>query len=118
MNDSFCRIVNHCNVCEKQGLVQVISLPNLPFTGIYCSKESNFPDFIYRGVNQALMACPYCGHAQLQSIIPPSCIYDHTYTHRGSASAIARKGNEFFADFLQSLLPNRVFKQILDIGEE
>lgn len=112
----FCKREEKCNVCLGERLEEVVFLPKFPFTGIYCSKETKLHDFIYTGVDQGLMCCPDCGHAQLKAVIDPQLVYDNTYTHRGSISPIAKQGNEFFAGFIERLFPGKVFRRIIDIG--
>lgn len=112
----FCKEEKKCSVCRATHLEEVISLPKFPFTGIYCSDKTKLHDYIYEGIDQGLMHCPDCGHAQLKSVISPELVYDNTYTHRGSISPIAKQGNEFFAQFLETIFPKKIFRRIVDIG--
>lgn len=113
---TLCKREESCSVCMGKKLEEVISLPKFPFTGIYCSDKSKLHDYIYEGIDQGLMWCPNCGHAQLKSVISPELVYNNTYTHRGSISPIAKQGNEFFAQFLETIFPQKIFRRIIDVG--
>lgn len=104
-----------CAICRKVPH-ECEALPGFPFTGIYCDENARVSDFLQRGVDQGLMLCLSCGHAQLKHVVNPRLVYDNTYTHRGSLSPIARQGNLFFSAFIERLCPGKKFKRILDVG--
>lgn len=108
--------VRTCNVCDSASLEELMSLPSFPFTGVFCSAKDSLPSFIEKGVDQGLMLCNNCGHAQLKYVVNPALVYDETYTHRGSLSPIATQGNLFLRDFLLSTFPKEHFETIVDIG--
>ena len=115
-SSTLCEREETCSVCLGRELEEVISLPRFPFTGIYCSDQTKLPDPIYAGLDQALMRCPDCGHAQLKSVIHPELVYNNTYAHRGSMSPLSKQGNEFFAQFLEKIFSKKIFRRIVDIG--
>lgn len=107
---------NACTVCRNENLEEIIQLPHFPFTGIYCDEDHHLPDYISTGIDQGVHYCSSCQHVQLKNIIDPHLVYDHTYTHRGSKSNIARGGNDFFSHYVKTLFPNICFHSIVDIG--
>jgi cyclopropane-fatty-acyl-phospholipid synthase len=62
------------------------------------------------------MRCEACGHAQLRDTVDPSYLYQETYTHRSSASAISAGGNDFLLSFLNDITQDRNFDCIAEIG--
>jgi len=93
-------------------LDEIVDLPNFPLTGIYVEKR----DENHRGIEQGFNVCADCGHGQLRNAIDPAVVYDSTYTHRGAGSPIASGGNEFFAQFLDSLTVGKTFDRVVDVG--
>lgn len=102
-----------CCICDNARLKKVIDLPKLPLTGLYFHKKNERP---VRPYDQGLLLCERCGHAQLEYSLDPNILYDRTYTHRTSESPIASKGNEFFVRFLESLVGDKRFERVVDIG--
>ena len=102
-----------CSICRNKDLHVILNMPGFPFTGIYL-KSSDNPR--YKGVDQNLLFCPKCGHAQLQNILDHNLVYDNTYIHRSSASEISRRGNDFFQRYLEKICAGSIFKRILEIG--
>jgi len=102
-----------CHVCGSGNLEVVFDTPNLPLTGIYLDSkvESVLPTF-----DQSFMYCMECGHGQVRNLIDPAVLYDDTYTHRTSTSAIATSGNDFFYQQLLQVTGGRKFKSLLEIG--
>jgi hypothetical protein len=103
----------NCHVCGSDQLEVIFEAPSLPLTGIYLPKNSSeiLPTF-----DQLFMFCKECGHGQLRHLIAPSILYDDTYTHRTSTSAIATKGNDFFYEQLLRITKGRKFKTLLEVG--
>lgn len=109
----------HCAICNHSPLVKAIDLPKLPLTGLYIDPSTNpadLPEHVREGFDQALLLCDNCGHGQLLNVIDSCYIYDDTYTHRGSKSAIATAGNDYFVEFLKKIAPGRTFQRAVDIG--
>ena len=102
-----------CSACGKAALEEILSLPDLPLTGVFIdpAQRENFPNF-----DQALMRCCGCGHAQLRESVDPSYLYQDTYTHRSSLSPISTRGNDFFLSFLNDVTGDRKFESIAEIG--
>lgn len=104
---------NNCHVCGSDHLEIVFEAPAMPLTGIYLKKGTSetLPTF-----DQSFMFCPECGHGQLRNLIASSVLYDDTYTHRTSTSAIATKGNDFFYEQLLKITNGRLFNALLEVG--
>ena len=102
----------HCAVCGA-GVEAAIDLPGLPLTDTYCSGPVENP---LPGIDQSLLLCPECGHAQLETQIAPQVLYGTNYCFRTSASATARKGTDFFLSVLDELAPGRHFRCVVDLG--
>lgn len=108
-----------CAICGSNEIEKMIDLPKLPLTGLYVDAAKNLselPKHVQEGLDQALMFCSVCGHGQLLNIIDSCYIYDDTYTHRGSKSAIATAGNDYFVQFLKTIAQGRSFKRAIDVG--
>jgi len=106
-------ILEDCSVCGNRGLVKALDLPKLPLTGIYLTKKSSN---IYPDIDNALMFCKKCKHAQLRNVIDPAYLYGDIYRHRTSYSKIAKEGNDFLANFIKSISKKRIFKHIIEVG--
>lgn len=103
-----------CSICGSRFPEPVISLPNLPLTGIYTkgiSRETSVPGF-----DQNLFLCKECGHAQLSERISASILYDESYSFRTSLSATAKEGTDYFLSFLNELTKDMSFNCVIDIG--
>lgn len=101
-----------CCVCRAP-VRTVLRLRRLPLTGIFVEAGSRRSE---RRYDQALGLCPDCGHAQLVRALDPRRIYDGTYEHRSSSSALARRGNDYLAAFIQRIAAKRRFARALEIG--
>lgn len=103
---------SHCSVCG--GALEVaIDLPGLPLTDTFCRQPHGE---LLPGLDQRLLFCEECGHAQLETQIAPEILYGASYGFRTSASATARKGTSFFLATLDQAAPGRRFKCVLDLG--
>lgn len=102
-----------CAACGSIELEVAIELPDLPLTGMY-SREAmqEMPG----GIDQRLLICAACGHAQLAGQVTPAALYDDSYSFRTSVSATARQGTGFFLSMLDELAPGRHFNCVIDIG--
>ncbi|OGL41486.1 MAG: hypothetical protein A3C43_01325 [Candidatus Schekmanbacteria bacterium RIFCSPHIGHO2_02_FULL_38_11] len=103
-----------CAVCNNENLIEIMSMPELPITGLFSKKKH--ADFS-EGFDQALLWCPECGHGQLRNQINPEILYDsQKYTFRTSLSTTAQHGTEIFLDYLKTLIPNKKIECIIDVG--
>lgn len=102
-----------CAICDSSELDIAIDLPNLPLTGIYCKEAMKDP---VKGIDQQLLICASCGHAQLAVQVAPSVLYGDSYSFRTSVSATARHGTSFFLSVLDEVSPGRRFNCTLDLG--
>ena len=89
---------SNCFCCGSTELIEVMTMPNLPLTGYYMSKDQK--DMSHYHFDQSLLICEKCGHGQLENIIDPKYLYNDKYSHRGSLSPIASGGNYFFLNYL------------------
>lgn len=105
--------VTECNVCGRDSLDTVFKTKGMPLTGLYLPKEEQKKIAVY---DQALNYCGNCGHGQLENVIKAEILYDNTYTHRSSASAISSAGNDYFNDYLRKLIGGNVYDLVLEIG--
>ena len=114
----------HCAVCGSGELNVAIDLPNLPLTGMfasltdgfalrYCEEAMKNP---VKGIDQRLLICAECGHAQLVEQVASSVLYGDSYSFRTSVSATARHGTSFFLSALDEVAPGRHFNCALDLG--
>lgn len=103
-----------CSVCGGRRLSEIVRLPGLPLTGIFSDKIVSGS---FKGIDQSLLWCPQCSHAQLSKQIDPSVLYDSkNYSFKTSASATAKDGTKVFMKFLKGVSRNRIFNTILDVG--
>ena len=102
-----------CSVCGGRNQEVVIELPNLPLTDTFCKIPISDP---YGGLDQSLLYCSECSHAQLLNIVKPNILYGDRYHFRTSVSATARNGANHFVDFLSGLFPGKVYSTVLDLG--
>ena len=114
----------HCAVCGSGKLNVAIDLLNLPLTGMftsftdafglrYCEEVMKNP---VKGIDQRLLICAKCGHAQLAEQVAPSVLYGDSYSFRTSVSATARHGTSFFLSALDEIASGRRFNCVLDLG--
>jgi len=102
-----------CSICGKPNFSEVFDLPRLPLSGRFTKKPVE--NFI-SGIDQKLLYCVDCGHAQLFRQVSPSVLYNTRYSFKTSLSATARSGTGFFLHFLESLNIEKKFQCILDVG--
>ncbi|MDG2252527.1 MAG: methyltransferase domain-containing protein [Methylophilaceae bacterium] len=101
-----------CNICSNNELVELIKMPKMPLTGLYLEKKDLENNLYDQGFNY----CKNCGHGQLKNVIDADLIYDDSYSHRTSGSNISISGNDFFFNTIESVVKNKEFNQILEIG--
>ncbi|MCG3175102.1 MAG: hypothetical protein MOGMAGMI_00024 [Candidatus Omnitrophica bacterium] len=106
------RVRRRCCVCGSAVRV-VLDLPGLPLTGIYVGPRARRRDTRH---DQALGLCARCGHAQLTRALDPRSVYDGTYEHRSSSSALARRGNDALERFIARVAGGRRFKRAVEVG--
>ncbi len=102
-----------CAVCGSRQLETAIELPNLPLTGLFCREPMVKP---VRGIDQRLLICTKCGHAQLGGQLAISEVYGDSYSFRTSVSATARHGTSFFLTMLDEIAAGKHFNCAIDIG--
>lgn len=107
------KTVNKCNVCGRGNLNTAFKSKGMPLTGLYLPEGKQKKISVY---DQALNYCGDCGHGQLKNVINSEILYDDTYTHRSTTSAISRAGNDFFYCYLQKLVSRKVYNSILEVG--
>lgn len=102
-----------CAICGSMDLEVVIELPDLPLTGIYCKDAMQES---VSGIDQRLLICTKCGHAQIAEQVAPSALYDDNYSFHTSASPTARHGTSYFLQMLNEIAGDKHFNCILDVG--
>lgn len=102
-----------CAVCNHQYLEVLLDLPDLPLTAKYSKEPMIEP---VKGIDQKLLLCTECGHAQLAEQVNPEILYDDSYHFRTSTSATARRGTDFFLAGLDELALAKQFNCVLDVG--
>ena len=105
----------HCVICGKKMDVAVIELPHFPITEIYSKKlvEENVGF-----VDQSFHFCTRCGHGQIANVIDVELQYVGTppYSFRTSESARGRESTDFFINFVNSIVKDRHFKNVVELG--
>jgi len=101
-----------CLVCENS-VESVIKLPKLPLTGVYGTYKS---DNKFATLDQELLLCDNCTHAQLKHTVDATQLYGKNYYFRTSGSKTSRQAAEFFVKYLNKLFPKRIFDLIVDFG--
>jgi len=102
-----------CNMCGEDDFYTIFSTENMPLTGLYVPKDIQADIPVY---DQEFLSCNHCRHGQLRNIINPEILYDDTYTHRSSESAISIAGNDFFYEYLLDQTKDRKSKSLLEVG--
>jgi hypothetical protein len=102
-----------CAVCGSNRLELAIDLPDLPLTDTYCREP---PEELVEGIDQRLLVCSECGHAQIAEQVNPAVLYGCNYSFRTSSSATARHGTSFFLSLLDEVAPGRHFNCTIDVG--
>jgi hypothetical protein len=102
----------NCSLCDEQ-VVAVIDLPELPLTGIFSRNgcDPKFPTY-----DQKFMMCTNCNHGQMLNVLDPALLYGQEYGFRTSESHTAKKGSQFFSNYLDQLFPGRSFERIIEFG--
>lgn len=106
---------DHCLVCGKKSSSPIIALADFPLTEIYVDKKAE-EKLGY--VDQKFQLCTRCGHGQLANVVDLDLQYGgvSNYYFRTSQSASGRETTEFFIWFLESVIGNKTFGTIAEIG--
>ena len=104
-----------CLICGKKATDPVIDMPDFPLTEIYVDRKIE-EKLGY--VDQSFCFCPHCGHGQIKNVIDVELQYGDvsTYYFRTSQSISGRETTGFFIDFFNSVVKNRTFRTIVEIG--
>jgi hypothetical protein len=105
----------HCVICDKKFDNPVIELPNFPMTEIYSEKKITEKVGV---IDQNFHFCTKCGHGQLANVIDVDLQYgfSSSYFFRTSESARGRESTDFFLNFVKSIIGERHFKTIVELG--
>jgi cyclopropane-fatty-acyl-phospholipid synthase len=107
------KCIECCGICKGTSFHEIWDLPQFPLTERF-GKYSPEKKLAY---DQKLLMCAECGHVQLGYQLSPEILYTSTeYSFRTSASASARSGVAFFLNFLQSIVKERLFRSLVDVG--
>ena len=82
--EAIAAVRGRCAVCRCGDLEPALELPNLPLTGIF--RPGRPGAGLGHGVDQVLLICRGCGHAQLLNRLNPSILYGSDYGFRTSSS--------------------------------
>lgn len=104
---------HRCAVCGDDALEAVIDLPNLPLTGLFTKGPAGT---LKDGIDQKLLLCISCGHAQLSNRVATEMLYGDSYAFRTSSSNTACSGTEFFLSVLEKIAGERRFECAVDVG--
>lgn len=102
-----------CAVCSSIQLDVAIQLPSLPLTDTYCREIKSET---VGGIDQDLLICGRCGHAQLAKQVSPRLLYEDNYSFRSSSSAVARHGTALFLSMLREIACKDHFNCVVDLG--
>jgi len=104
-----------CQICGQPSDEPLFDLPGLPMTEIYVnSKVEERLGF----VDQSFNLCSKCGHGQIMNVIDIELQYGDSeqFYFRASESATGRESADFFIQFLNSVVKNRNFKNVIEVG--
>jgi hypothetical protein len=113
MNSDY-KLATKCNVCNSINLEAVFDVKAMPLTGLYLPSVNlgkSSPSY-----DQGLYYCVQCGHGQLKNILNPRILYDNTYMHRSSTSAISTSGNDYFHNYIRKIAHKEIYKSVLEVG--
>lgn len=104
-----------CEVCDHPLDAPLIELPGLPMTEIYVKRKIKER---LGFVDQSFHLCNKCGHGQITNVIDIELQYGDSelFYFRSSESATGRESADFFIEFLNRIVKNRRFKNIVEIG--
>ena len=102
-----------CAVCEAKLDEPIIELPDLPITEVYTTKPVEEKVGF---VDQNFHICRRCGHGQLSHIVDPKFLYNEAFFHKTSESVTARSATDFLVSFLNRVVKEREFSNIIEIG--
>jgi hypothetical protein len=104
-----------CQVCGQASDSPLFELPDFPMTEIYVDcKVKERLGF----VDQSFHLCEKCGHGQIANVIDVELQYGDSeqFYFRASESATGRESADFFIEFLNSVVKDRHFKNIIEVG--
>lgn len=101
-----------CALCGSHRIDIVLSLPNLPLTGLVSKKHFGGPSEF----NQALVKCYDCEHFQLLYVVPPDVLYGENYVYRTSANKQSATANTSYIKFVEAIIGDQRFNCILELG--
>ena len=103
--------IKECDICSSKKLINIFSMKKFPLTGIYLKKNQYLKNF-----DNDFLICQSCNHGQLKRQINPKYLYQETYTHRTSQSALAVNINIDFYKKLEKIIKKKKFKCIFEVG--
>lgn len=104
-----------CKICGQPLDDPLIVLPYFPMTEIYVNyKVKEKLGF----VDQSFHLCGKCGHGQIANVIDVELQYgdQEQFYFRSSESATGRESADFFIEFLNSIVKDRHFRNIVEVG--
>ncbi|MGV8108359.1 methyltransferase domain-containing protein [Methanospirillum sp.] len=106
---------SHCVICGKKVDASIIEFPDFPMTEIYSDELVKEKTGV---VDQRFHFCTQCGHGQIANVIDVELQYGGAsfYYYRTSESARGRESADFFINFVNSIVKDRHFKNIIELG--
>lgn len=106
---------SYCLICEKKTGSPIIEMPQFPVTEIYVDKRM---DEKLGFADQGFHLCANCGHGQIENVIDVEFQYGvaSDYFFRASQSATSNDTNNFFIDFVNSVIHDNAFNVIVELG--
>ena len=107
--------VRECAVCGNPRTRVAVELPAFPVTEIFVREK---PGEGLGRVDQELLFCENCSHAQLKNRIDSAFLYGETanYTQRTSQSPSSSAASDFFEDFVNRRLGGVKRRCCLEVG--
>lgn len=105
----------HCLICERKMEASLFEWPDFPMTEVYTTElvkeKAGF-------LSQSFHLCTNCGHGQIANVIDIELQYGSTlsYYYRTSGSATGSESSVFFINFVNSVIGEQHFKNIVEIG--
>jgi hypothetical protein len=106
--------IDGCSACGSKKLTTLIELPKFPHIGVYLKSRNEEDD--YPPVDNSLHFCEDCTHIQLGMAVDPSFLYQPSFQHKTSQSALAIQANNFLYDYIKKITGDNEIRLVAEIG--
>lgn len=106
--------IDGCSACGSKNLSLLIDLPKFPHIGIYLNSKDNESE--YPHVDNSLHICEDCTHIQLGMAVDPAFLYQPTFQHKTSQSALAVQANNFLYEYIKKVVSSKEIRFVAEIG--